>query len=396
MPNTQRRSMRPSLQVRQSRLSSESKDNLQASEDGSLDSLIQQWVDQHCSLERYSLALYIPFKILGLFHVDPKSSLGKSMVFIFYIIIFLGLPLATTAVLDQWALASIEVWTIIAIIFSLILGMGYNIYYQMGLNISSISHAVIDKDAVQRQITWDKFWFNLRLSGTVGAIALVAMLASLIHINRQAIGVVIPGGNLLIIGFLSYQIAEIAFNTLMMCFEARNFSDMEHALFRFNPLDTYNLQRAIMGYNQFGLVTSIVITFFIASSGILLPGLAYLANPVWLFLLLAIYLIIILGGILPRYYIQKIVRQAKRKELMPIRHKINFMFDHLMDLSQKEQDEMLRMLNIQDMISKAPESSLPFSTIGRLFGTLLLPTITFILSTLGEAYISKLMQQIFR
>jgi hypothetical protein len=373
-------------------MNTKGKDSSQASESSSLDLLIQQWIDQHLSFERYSLALFIPFKILGRFHVDPQSKLGKSMVFIFCIIIFLGLPLATTAVLDQWALAPIDDWIIITIIFGLMIGIGYNLYYQIALKVCSIGHAVIDKDAVRRQITWDKFWFNLRISGTVGAIALAAMLASLIYINRQRIGAVIPGGNLLVIGFLSYQIGEFGFNTLMICFEARNFAEMEHALFRFNPLDTYNLHRAIIGYNQFGLVTSLVMTIFIASSGILLPDSAYLANPVWLFLLLAGYLVVILAVILPRYYIQKIVRDAKRKELVPIRQKIDFMFDHLTTLSQEEHDEMLRMINIQDMISKAPESSLPFSTIGRLFGTLLLPTITLIVSTFGEAYISKLIQ----
>ena len=371
------------------------KDNSQASASSSLDLLIQQWIIQHCTLERYTLALFAPFKLLGRFHIDPQSRLGKTMVFIFCIIIFLGLPLALTAVLGQWALAPIEIWTVIAIIFGLILGMGYNVYYEIGLNVCSIAHAVIDKDAVQRQITWDKFWFNLRISGTVGAITFVAMLASLAYINRQTTGVVIPGGSLLVIGFLAYQIGEIACNNLLMCFEARNFSVMEHALFRFNPLDTYNLQRAIIGYNQFGLVTSLVMTFFIASSGILLPNSAYLANPVWVFLLLAVYLIVILAVILPRYYVQKIVQQTKRKELIPIQQKINYMFDQLMDLNQKEHDEMLRMVKVLDMISKAPESCLPFSTIGRLFGTLVLPTITFILAVLGEAYISTLLQQIF-
>ena len=62
------------------------------------------------------------------------------------------------------------------------------------------------------------------------------MLASLTYINRQTPSVVIPVGSLLVIGFLSYQIGELACNNLLMCFEARNFSDMEHALFRFNPL----------------------------------------------------------------------------------------------------------------------------------------------------------------
>lgn len=126
-----------------------------------------------------------------------------------------------------------------------------------------------------------------------------------------------------------------------------------------------------------------------------MPSSAYLANPVWLILVLAVYTIIILAVIFPRYYIQIIVQKTKQRELLPIQQKLNYLFDQLMNLSEKEHGEMLRLEKIQDMISKAPESCLPFSTIGRIFGTLVLPTITFILAVLGEAYISTLLERIF-
>jgi hypothetical protein len=371
------------------------KDYSQSSESGCEGSIAQPWIEQHCRLEKTILAWSIPFQILRRFHIEPQSGLGKAIIFIFFISVFLGLPLIFTAIYDQWAVAPIGPWAVIAIIFGLVVGMSYNLYYGIGLNVSSIGHTVLDEDAIQRQILWDNLWFSLRICGTVGALTSAVIVASLIYINRQTPSVVIPVGSLLVIGFISYQIGELACNNLLMCFEARNFSGMEHALFRFNPLDTHTLQHAIIGYNQFGLVTSLVITVFIASSAILLPDSAYLTNPVWLILILAVYTIIILAVILPRYYVQKIVQKTKQQELLPMRQKLNYMFDHLMNLKEKEYDEMLRLEKIQELISKAPESCLPFSTIGRIFGTLVLPTITFILAVLGEAYISTLLQRIF-
>jgi hypothetical protein len=349
-----------------------SKNNPQVFENYLEVSQTQQWIDQHCRLERIILAWFIPFHILRRFHIEPQSRLGKSILFIFFIIVFLGLPITITAIFNQWALAPIGIWTVIAIIFGLVGGMSYDTYYGIGLNVCSIGHTVSDKDAIQRQIIWDKFWFNVRIGGTIGAITSVVMVASLIYFNRQTLSVVIPGGTFLVIGFLSYQIGELACNNLLMCFEARNFSSMEHVLFRFNPLGTPSLQQAIIGYNQFGLVTSLVMTVFIASSAILLPVSTYLANPVWLILILAIYTIVILAVILPRYYVQKIIQKTKLRELMPIQRKLNNMFDRLTNLNEKEHVEMLRLKNIQDMISQAPEACLPFSTIGRLFGTLIL------------------------
>ena len=87
------------------------KDNSQSSESGREDSIAQQWIDQHCRLEKTIMAWFIPFHILRRFHIEPQSGLGKSMVFIFFIIIFLGLPLTVTAIFDQWALAPIGAWT---------------------------------------------------------------------------------------------------------------------------------------------------------------------------------------------------------------------------------------------------------------------------------------------
>ncbi len=197
------------------------KDNPQNSESGHKESIIQQWIDQHCRLEKTILAWYIPFHILRRFHIDPHSRPGKSLIFVFYILVLLGLPLIVTAIFDEWAFAPIGTWAVIAIIFGLVVGMSYNLYYGIGLNVCSIGHTVVDKDAIQRQIIWDKFWFSLRIGGTIGALTSAVMLASLIYINRQTLSMVIPVGSLFFIGFLAYQIGELACNNLLMCFEAR-------------------------------------------------------------------------------------------------------------------------------------------------------------------------------
>jgi hypothetical protein len=70
------------------------------------------------------------------------------------------------------------------------------------------------------------------------------------------------------------------------------------------------------------------------------------------------------------------------------------MLDQVSSQSQEEYEQMLRLEKIQQMISNAPESCLPLSTIGRLFTTLILPTVTFILAVLGEAYLTALFQRI--
>lgn len=368
--------------------------NSQDLEGRSVDSVARQFVAQHCTLEKSVLVWFVAFKILRRFHIEPHGRLGRTLAFLFVLATFLGLPLILTAILGQWASAPIGTWIVIAVLFGLVT-MSYGMYLAIGHKVSSLSLSVLDAEALQRQIIWDRFWFSLRVSGPTGALAAAGMVASLIVINRQTPGVVIPAGNLLIIGFLSYQIGETGCNNLLMCFEARNLAGMKHALYRFNPLDTYTLQEAVTGYNQFGLVTSFMLTVFIACSAILLPDAAFLANPVWLGLLLAVYAIVVLAVVLPRYFVQEIVRKAKQRDLTPLRQNLNAMLDQLSDQSKEEYEQMLRLEKIQEMISQAPESCLPASTIGRLFSTLVLPTITFVLAVLGETYLAALFRRIF-
>jgi hypothetical protein len=249
---------------------------------------------------------------------------------------------------------------------------------------------------MQRQIAWDDHWFNLRVSGLVGVVTAMAVLLSFTHLQNQIAVVVVPAGTFIVFALLSYQIGEIACNNLLMCFEARNFSKMRHELFRFSPLDTFELQRSIQGYNRFGLVTSLVLTVYIASSALLLPNLAFLSNPVWLSLILAVYLITILGVIVPRLYVQKIVRDFKRAQLVPLRKRIDSMFDRLDSLSEDEYAEMYRLASVQEKIQKAPDACIQFSTFGRIVGTLLLPTFTFVLAVAGEVYLSTLLENLFR
>ncbi len=371
--------------------------NTQINEDEatSIESVVEQWIDQHTSLEKDIFVLYASFAILRRLKLDPHSWQGKILILTFCLIFYFGLPLMSTALMDQWAIAPVITWLAISIIFGITF-LSYDVYTAIGDDVCSIGRKVQDVLGMQRQITWDYKWFNIRIAGSVGVVIALAVLLSFIYLRFQLVSSVVPVGTYIVFALLSYQIGEIAYNNLLMSFEARNFSKMRHELFRFNPLDTFELQRALRGYNRFGLMTSLVLTVYIASSAILLPNLEYLTNPIWLGLVLVVYLITILGVVVPRFYVQTIVRDFKKAQLIPLRNRIDYLFDRLDSLSDVEYAEMDRLLSVQEKIQKAPNSCLQFSTIGRIFGTLLLPTFTFILAVAGEVYLSKLLESLFR
>jgi hypothetical protein len=216
----------------------------------------------------------------------------------------------------------------------------------------------------------------------------------MLYVNYQSISTVIPAGSLLVVCIFAYNIGEVACILLLMCFEARNFSKVDHALFRFNPIETESIQRVLTGYYQYGLAMSLFFTVFIACSAFLLPTSAYLSNPVWLLIIFLVYLSVILVVIIPRYLVQQLIRKVKRRQLSPIRQKLNNLFDQMMNLNDDEYAEMLRLIEIQDMICKAPDSVLPLSTVGRIFSTLFLPTITLIITILNEVYITPFFKKL--
>lgn len=357
-------------------------------------SISQKWINQHCSSERYILIYFTTFRLLHRLKISPQSGPGKSIIFISLFSICFGLQLTATAIMDQWDIAPIETWVVINIVISLIGAISSDVYYKFGLNVSSIGHTVEDEEFFYRQIKWDEFWFNLRITGAAGVITSVSLLISILYINYQSMVSVIPAGSLVLVFILAYNIGEVAGLLLIMCYEPRNFSKVDHALFRFNPIETESIQRVLTGYYQFGLATSLFFAVFIVFSAVLLPNSAYLSNPVWLLIIFVVYLIVIMVVIIPRNFVQQIVRKAKRRQLKPIRQKINNLFDQMMNLNDEEYAEMLRLNDIQDMIYKAPDSVLPLSTIGRIFSTLFLPTITLIITIVNDVYFASFFKQL--
>jgi hypothetical protein len=355
----------------------------------------ERWISQHTRLERYILGLYVTFSVMRRFQIDPRSWRGRLLIVLFTICVYLGLPFLLTASTHQLASAPLILWGIIASIFGITF-LSYGIYSSIGNDVCAISHSVQNDKSLQQQIEWDSTWFNIRVAGTVGLITATSVLLSIARSSIYSQRQFIPSGTLIVIGLLSYQIGEIACNNLLICFEARNFSRMDHRLYRFSPLDTFSLQKAIRGYNRFGLTTSLLMTVYIAASALLLPMEMYLHNFIWLGLVLLVYLIIICGVVVPRIYIQEIVRNYKEKELVPIRKHLNALFDRLSMLSPQDFSEMSRLVELQQQLQRAPESCLPLSTVGRLFGTLLLPTFTFVLAVAGEAYLTKLIERVLR
>jgi len=361
----------------------------------SLQDLIEQWVQQHNTLERYFLMWSLTFGILRKFRIEPTSRKGTILRFWFLVLLLLSPPLIIAALKNEWGTSPVLIWSLIALIYGLA-SMTYPLYKGAGRNICSLGYTVVDKTDMINQIQWDQKWFNLRLAMIPGIGISLALLAIITVVQSSLAGTIIPSGTYFLIAVVGYQIGESTWLFLLICAEAYKISAMEHKLYWFRPGDTVSIHQSFVGYNQLAGLNSLIITVFIGGLELLLPDQQYLANSIILVYLLVNYLLIGLTIIVPRISIQRVVQASKVQEMRSIQNLLNPLHKKIQDLSTEEFEQLKRLDEIHEIVQSSRANYLPFSTVGRVFGTLFLPTLTFILTTASERYLQTFLGRLFR
>ncbi len=361
----------------------------------SLQDLINRWTQQHNTLENYVLGWLLTFRIMHLLGIKPLSRKGVILRFSVFVIPLLGLPVIATAIANEWEKAPIFAWMLITISYGLI-SLTYNWYKNASKNNCSLSYTVTDKTSINNHIKWDRYWFNIRWSLTSGILSALAITTAIFLAQKRISGLTIPTGTYFVIAMLGYQIGENTWNHILMCIEAYRFADMRHRLYRLRPADTATLHQSLRGYNQIGALNSLFLTVFIGGFALLLREQHYLTDPIFLAYILVAYIVIGLQIFIPRLTIQRIVQMSKMQEMISIQNLINPLYDRIHELSVTELDYLKQLDEIHEIVQSSSENFLPFSTFGRVIGTLFFPTITFILAVASEAYLANLLERILR
>ena len=286
-------------------------------------------------------------------------------------------------------------WILISFIYG-IASLTYPIYKNASRKLSSLAYTVVDKNDIINQIKWDHNWFNMRSSIIPGVTTSLALMVTIFLIQSNNAGAAIPTGTYFMIVVLGYQIGEVTWNYILVSVEAHRISLMKHKLYRLRPADTVSLHLSLQGYNQLAALNSLFMTAFIGMLALLLPEQQYLTNPILLVMLIITYFVIGLSIFVPRLSIQHIVQESKMEEMKLFQNLINPLYDRIQVLSTVEFEQLKRLDEIHEIAQSSCENFLPFSTIGRVFGTLFLPTLTFFLAVASETYLQMLLERFFR
>jgi uncharacterized membrane protein YidH (DUF202 family) len=129
---------------------------------------------------------------------------------------------------------------------------------------------------------------------------------------------------------------------------------------------------------------------------VLLPASSGLVPWVALVLLAMVYFGVGFGNVVPRLAIQRIVQQEKDRRLAPLQERLELLSARLPSLGSDDWQELRRLVRVHDRICASSESVLALATLGHLLGTLLIPTLVFVLAVAGEVYLQALLERLFR
>lgn len=383
-----------------------------------LTKLIDRWAARHTAFERYAIGWRTSFGLVSWLGLDRFSTAGRVVRALYFLTVLLGIPVALSTLTLALGYASlgaapVGVWAAIAVAYSCA-SFTYPLYKDAAEDVVGLYRRMRDPEAMRDQIAWDRRWFRLPAIMPVGGAFALTVIAAVVLTSRQLASTVtnpIPLGTLFIIAILAYQLGENTYIALGMCVEAHRLSRCPHALAHLSPADTPAVGRTVRAYGRLGMLDSLFMTVFLTSLAALLPDPAYLTSPAMLTVLAIVYLAVAAEVVVPRLAVERVIRKHKARDLARLQQRIDARVTPLLAapasgpsapaapdaaLADDALSRTLALQQLHDRIRDAPDTAQPAGAVRRIASTLLLPLLTFVLSAVGETYVSVLIEPFLR
>jgi hypothetical protein len=257
----------------------------------------------------------------------------------------------------------------------------------------SLHRNIVDAEGARRLLAFEKRWFRLRR-----AMPIAALFSFLIHVYLYYIEVYyqerpMTWGTATMTMLLMYQVGEIVYSVIVLAIQSQLLPRCQYALYRPCPIDTVALRRSLRGTSQLVGVVSLITTGIIIGFVILVEDRPIFLNRVGLLLLASAYVSAFAALLLPRLAIKAIVHAAKENQLRPLQQRLSELLENPVSLSEDQYKEFKRVKELHDLLRDASEEVLPMRALGRLFGALLFPTMTFLVSRFGEHFIMPMIRR---
>lgn len=364
-----------------------------AGADSEVAGLINELCTHHRSVENYVFLYRVVFFSLRLLRIDPSSRWAR-LVALVLAMLLIGLPASLVSLaLGEWRDNPLPEWTAVICGFAVLGLWGHGpLVYAIDAFLT-LHRNIVDAAGARRLLAFEKRWFRLRR-----AMPIAALFSFLIHVYLYFIEVYygerpMTWGTATITMMLMYQVGEIVYSVIVLAIQSRLLPGCQYALYRPSPIDTVALRRSLRGTSQLVGVVSLITTGIIIGFVILVEDRPIFLNRVGLLLLASAYVSAFAALLLPRLAIKSIVHAAKENQLRPLQQRLSELLENPVSLSEDQYKEFKRVKELHDLLRDASEEVLPMRALGRLFGALLFPTMTFVVSRFGEHIILPLLRR---
>lgn len=355
--------------------------------------LIGELCNHHRAVENYVFLYRVVFFFLRLFRLDAQSLLGRVAALLINMVLFALLPALVSFWLGEWRDNPLMEWGLVIFGFSVLGLWGHGPLVHAIDVFLSLHRNIVDAQGAQRLLDFEKRWFRLRR-----AMPIAALFSFLIHVYLYYIEVYyqerpMTWGTATMTMLLMYQVGEILYSVIVLAIQSRLMPRCQYALYRPCPIDTVALRRSLRGTSQLVGVVSLITTGIIVGFVILVEDRPIFLNRVGLLLLASAYVSAFAALLLPRLAIKAIVHIAKENQLRPLQNRLSELLENPVSLSEDQYKEFKRVKELHDLLRDASEEVLPMRALGRLFGALLFPTMTFVISRFGEHIIMPMIRR---
>jgi hypothetical protein len=355
--------------------------------------LVAELCEHHRAVENYVFLYRVVFFFLRLFRLNSQTLPGRIAALCINMLLFALPPSLVSIWLGEWRDNPLPEWGAVIVGFSVLGLWGHGPLVHAIDVFLSLHRNIVDAEGARRLLAFEKRWFRLRR-----AMPIAALFSFLIHVYLYYIEVYyqerpMTWGTATMTMLLMYQVGEIVYSVIVLAIQSQLLPRCQYALYRPCPIDTVALRRSLRGTSQLVGVVSLITTGIIIGFVILVEDRPIFLNRVGLLLLASAYVSAFAALLLPRLAIKAIVHLAKENQLRPLQQRLSELLENPVSLSEDQYKEFKRVKELHDLLRDASEEVLPMRALGRLFGALLFPTMTFLVSRFGEHFIMPMIRR---
>jgi hypothetical protein len=251
----------------------------------------------------------------------------------------------------------------------------------------------IEREADLRDLAdYARRTLRLPVAGAVGGVVAFGLLAACWVFAPTGLSEV-PAGSVVLLAFVLYDFGVMSANPFEWGLIRRQ-ARYDHHLFWASPVDTPEVQRAMRMTTIWGLATGLWVTIYLMLTLVLVSWDSPLVTPLAVGFIALGYLTTLGWAFGVRAAIQQIVRRSRLQRLAVLQARLEDYESRLADLRPEEAEQAKHLIDLHAAIRDAPSTPGTASTLARAAAGLVVPTIAFIITVLGEVSAERILDAI--